>query len=218
MLYEEERHKMVDNQLRSRGIRDRRVLDAMARVERHKFVRADLQDVAYDDRALPTGQGQTISQPYMVAVMTELLELKGDERVLEIGTGSGYQSAILSLLAQEIFTIERVPSLANSAMEVLKELGYLNVYVTIGDGSVGLPDHAPYDAIIVTAAAPKVPEAYTKQLKTAGRLVIPVGDKFTQVLYQIRKTPSGLQQSTSTPCIFVPLIGKDGWDAPWDQW
>jgi protein-L-isoaspartate(D-aspartate) O-methyltransferase len=211
MDYEKERRLMVENQLRPRGIKDERVLSAMESISRHLFVRKDMQDVAYDDRALPTCEGQTISQPYMVAVMTELLELKGDERVLEIGTGSGYQSSLLSLLALEVFTIERVDSLAESAKDLLKELGYLNVHVFTGDGTLGLPEYAPFDAIIVTAAAPKIPDAYISQLKTGGRLVIPVGDKLLQVLYLIRKTTSGVEKSTSTSCVFVPLIGENGW-------
>ena len=192
-------------------IKDERVLSAMESVGRHLFVRKDLQDVAYDDRALPTCEGQTISQPYMVALMTELLELRGDERVLEIGTGSGYQSSLLSLLALDVFTVERVDSLAESAKDLMKGLGYLNVHIFTGDGTLGLPEYAPFDAIIVTAAAPKIPDAYISQLKTGGRLVIPVGDKLSQVLYLIRKTPSGVEKSTSTSCVFVPLIGKDGW-------
>ena len=211
MSYEKERRLMVENQLRPRGIKDERVLTAMESVNRHLFVRKDLQDAAYDDRALPTGEGQTISQPYMVALMTELLELKGDERVLEIGTGSGYQSSLLSLLALEVFTVERVDSLAESAKDLLKELGYMNVNVFKGDGTLGLPEYAPFDAIIVTAAAPKVPDAYIDQLKTGGRLVIPVGDKVSQALHLIRKTPSGVEKSTSTSCVFVPLIGENGW-------
>jgi protein-L-isoaspartate(D-aspartate) O-methyltransferase len=211
MSYEKERRLMVENQLRPRGIKDKRVLSAMESVNRHLFVRKDLQDVAYDDRALPTCEGQTISQPYMVALMTELLELRGDERVLEIGTGSGYQSSLLSLLALEVFTVERVDSLAESAKDLMKGLGYLNVHVFTGDGTLGLPEYAPFDAIIVTAAAPKIPDAYISQLKTGGRLVIPVGDKYSQVLYLIRKTPSGVEKSTSTSCVFVPLIGENGW-------
>ena len=212
MDYEKERRLMVENQLRSRGIKDERVLAAMETISRHLFVRKDMQYAAYEDSALPAGEGQTISQPYMVALMTELLELKGDERVLEIGTGSGYQSSILSVLSREVFTVERVDSLAERSKELLKELGYMNVNVFKGDGTLGLPEFAPFDAIIVTAAAPKIPDAYISQLKTGGRLVIPVGDKVTQVLYLIRKTPSGVEKSTSTACVFVPLIGEDGWE------
>ncbi len=211
MEYDQERRLMVDNQLKSRGIKDERVLAAMQSVRRHMFVREDLQDIAYDDRALPISDGQTISQPYMVALMSELLELKGDERVLEIGSGSGYQSALLSELALEVFTVERVDSLAEKAENLLKGLGYLNVHVITGDGTLGMPEYAPFDAIIVTAAAPKIPDAYISQLKMGGRLVIPVGDKLSQVLYQVRKTPQGVENSISTSCVFVPLIGENGW-------
>ena len=211
MAYEEERRLMVEQQLRARGIKDERLLAAMERVPRHRFVAEHLQESAYDDCALSTGEGQTISQPYMVAVMTELLELKGDERVLEIGTGSGYQSALLSLLAGEIFTIERIPSLAARARKTLEELGYENVYINVSDGTLGLPEHAPYDGIIVTAGAPEMPRHYIDQLKPNGRLVIPVGSRYSQVLYQVKKTPEGIEKKVSTACIFVPLIGKDGW-------
>jgi len=202
---------MVEDQLRARGIRDEKVLAAMEKVPRHLFVDGKLQDKAYDDGALPIGEGQTISQPYMVAVMTELLELKGDEKVLEVGTGSGYQSAVLSLLAAEVFTVERIQRLALQAQGILKQLNYSNVQVAVSDGTVGLPEHSPYDGIIVTAAAPHVPQQYIEQLKVNGRLVIPVGDRYSQTLYQIRKTPTGTLSRVSTPCVFVPLIGKEGW-------
>jgi len=212
MAYEEQRHLMVEQQLRARGIKDERVLAAMESVERHLFVDKSLIDRAYDDCALPIGEGQTISQPYMVALMTELLELKGDEKVLEIGTGSGYQAAILSLLASEVFTIERIRSLALKAQELFKKLGYTNIQVIIGDGTLGLPEHSPFDGIIVTAAAPKTPEIYIQQLKINGRLVIPVGSRFSQMLYQVKKTLTGISTSVSTPCVFVPLVGKYGWE------
>ncbi|MEK7271984.1 MAG: protein-L-isoaspartate(D-aspartate) O-methyltransferase, partial [Nitrospirota bacterium] len=158
------------------------------------------------------GEGQTISQPYMVAVMTELLELKGDEKVLEIGTGSGYQGAVLSLLAAEVFTVERIETIALKTQERFRRLKYTNIHVVVGDGTLGLPEQAPFDGIIVTAAAPRIPDTYIKQLKVGGRLVIPVGSRFSQLLYQVRKTPSGITTSASTPCVFVPLIGKYGWD------
>jgi protein-L-isoaspartate(D-aspartate) O-methyltransferase len=204
---------MVEDQLRSRGIKDERVLAAMERVPRHLFVDVHLQDNAYDDNALSIGEGQTISQPYMVAVMTELLELKGDEKVLEIGTGSGYQSAILSMLAAEVFTVERIQAIAVRASRLLQEQNYTNVQVIVSDGTLGLPEHSPYDGIIVTAAAPHIPQNYIEQLKVNGRLVIPVGSRFSQVLYKIKKTPSGISSSMSTSCVFVPLIGKDGWES-----
>ena len=184
----------------------------MENVQRHLFVEKHLWERAYDDCALPTGEGQTISQPYMVAVMTELLELKDSDKVLEIGTGSGYQSAILSLLAAEVYSIERIKSLALKAQDLFKELGYKNIHVIVGDGTLGLPEHSPFDCIIVTAASPKIPDAYIEQLKINGRLVIPVGSKFSQILYQVKKTSSGLQTTSSTPCVFVPLIGKNGWE------
>jgi protein-L-isoaspartate(D-aspartate) O-methyltransferase len=148
----------------------------------------------------------------MVAVMTELLELRAEDKVLEIGTGSGYQAAVLAGLAAEVYTIERIEPLARMAGEVLEGLGYTNIHVIIGDGTLGLPEEAPFDAIIVTAAAPKIPDTFTGQLKTGGRLVIPVGDRFSQMLYQVKKTPSDIVFSTSTPCVFVPLIGKHGWE------
>jgi protein-L-isoaspartate(D-aspartate) O-methyltransferase len=202
---------MVESQLRNRGIRDERVLDAMEKVPRHLFVGTDLEDRAYDDCALPVGEGQTISQPYMVALMTELLELKGHEKVLEIGTGSGYQSAVLSMLASEVYTVERIPSLSIRARKLLAELEYRNVHAVISDGTLGLPEHSPYDGIIVTAGAPKIPFQYTDQLKVKGRLVIPVGSRYSQVLYRIEKTAHGIEKSVSTGCVFVPLVGKAGW-------
>ena len=206
-----ERQLMVKNQLEARGIRDERVLNAMEQVQRHLFVSESLRDSAYSDCALPAGEGQTISQPYMVALMTEMLELKGHERVLEIGTGSGYQAALLSLLASEVFTVERIESLALKADKLLKDVGCLNVHVHVGDGTLGLPEYAPFDSIIVTAASPKVQETYVRQLKLNGRLVIPVGERYSQVISLSIKTSSGIVTSTSTPCIFVPLIGKNGW-------
>ena len=212
MAYEHQRHLMVNDQLRARGIRDERVLNAMETVERHLFVDEHLRDKAYADCALPIAEGQTISQPYMVALMTELLELKGDETVLEIGTGSGYQSAVLSLLASEVFSVERIPLLASRAEKLLKELNYNNVHVIVSDGTMGLPEHAPFDGIIVTAGAPEVPQEYLDQLNMHGRLVIPVGSRYSQVLYQIRKTPGGIRKTVSTACVFVPLVGKSGWE------
>ncbi len=213
MAYEKERHAMVDEQLRARGIKDERVLAVMESVPRHLFVDASLQERAYDDSALPIGEGQTISQPYMVALMTELLVLKGDERVLEIGTGSGYQTAILSRLASEVFTVERIDILAVKARSTLKKINCENVQVIVSDGTAGLPEHSPFDGIIVTAAAPHIPQGYVEQLRMNGRLVIPVGSRVSQTLYKIAKTPSGLVSSVSTPCVFVPLIGKDGWES-----
>jgi protein-L-isoaspartate(D-aspartate) O-methyltransferase len=211
MAYERQRSLMIEDQLKGRGMRDERVLAAMGSVPRHRFVGDNLQDNAYDDCALPIGEGQTISQPYMVAAMTELLELKGNEKVLEIGTGSGYQSAVLSLLASEVFTVERIESLANGAQKLLNELDYGNVHVIVSDGTLGLPEHAPFDGIIVTAGAPEIPGHYIEQLNVNGRLVIPVGNRYSQILYKLTKTSSGIEKSISTACVFVPLIGKDGW-------
>jgi len=191
------RAEMVEHQLRRRGIRDERVLAAFLKVPRHKFVRPQDLWVAYDDYPLPIGYGQTISQPYIVALMTELLALKGDERVLEVGTGSGYQAAILAELAKEVITIERIPELARRAQRVLTDLGYRNVTVLVGDGSLGAPDFAPFDAIIVTAAAPHPPKALLEQLKDGGRLVIPIGDRTLQELIRfVRKVMNGRKKNT----------------------
>ncbi|UCH80120.1 MAG: protein-L-isoaspartate(D-aspartate) O-methyltransferase [Nitrospiraceae bacterium] len=209
--FEKKRLSMVENQLEHRGLKDIRVLEAMRKVPRHLFVIDELQERAYDDCALPIGEGQTISQPYMVACMTELLELKGDEKVLEVGTGSGYQCAVLSMLAREVYTVERIRSIASDAEKLLTSLKYNNVKVIVSDGSIGLPEHAPFDCIIVTAGAPEIPRPYIDQLAVDGRLVIPVGSRYSQVLCKIRKTSSGIQESTYTACVFVPLIGKEGW-------
>ena len=205
------RELMVETQLQTRGVKDTRVLHAMGTVERHLFVSELLKSHAYDDSALSIGEGQTISQPYMVAVMTELLELKGDEKVLEVGTGSGYQSAILSMLCAEVFTIERILPLAEKAEELFKKLGYKHIHLVKSDGTLGLPEQAPFDGIIVTAAAPEIPDTYISQLKTGGRLVIPVGGRYSQILYQVKNTGAGIKTSMFTPCVFVPLIGKYGW-------
>jgi len=205
------RAEMVEHQLRRRGIRDERVLAAFLNVPRHKFVRPQDLWVAYDDYPLPIGYGQTISQPYIVALMTELLALKGDERVLEVGTGSGYQAAILAELAKEVVTIERIPELARRAQRVLTDLGYRNVTVLVGDGSLGAPDFAPFDAIIVTAAAPHPPKALLEQLKDGGRLVIPIGDRTLQELIRFVRKGDEWQEEKHGPCLFVPLIGKNGW-------
>jgi protein-L-isoaspartate(D-aspartate) O-methyltransferase len=211
MNYEEMRHLMVESQLVPRGIRDKRVLEAMRRVPRHLFVGPSAERMAYDDSALPIGEGQTISQPYMVAVMTELLELKGSEKVLEIGTGSGYQAAILAELALEVYTVERIAALAEAARERLRGLFYRNVHVRLADGSLGLPEEAPFDRIIVTAAAPNIPDPLMRQLSENGAIVAPVGSRFSQQLLKIRKTSTGVLEEYHTPCVFVPLIGEHGW-------
>ncbi len=204
---------MVKNQIEMRGIKDKRVLRAMMRVPRHLFVPEEYRKRAYEDHPLPIGEGQTISQPYIVALMTSLLELKGDEKVLEIGTGSGYQAAILAELAGEVYSVERIPSLAIKAAETLEKLGYKNVHIKVGDGTLGWEENAPYDAIIVTAAAPKVPSSLIKQLKVGGRLVIPIGERFIQSLHRYIKGKDGnLKGEDFGGCVFVPLKGKEGWD------
>jgi protein-L-isoaspartate(D-aspartate) O-methyltransferase len=209
--FEKERSRMVDEQIAFRGVTDPRVLAVMGKVPRHEFMPEALRAQAYGDHAMPIGEGQTISQPYIVALMTELLELKGDERVLEIGTGSGYQAAVLAELCQKVFTIERVKTLADKARATLDRLGYKNVVMKVYDGTYGWKEMSPFDAIIVTAAAPDVPDTLVEQLKDGGRLVIPVGERYTQVLLKVIKSPSGMVTKTSIPCIFVPLIGAKGW-------
>ncbi len=209
--YQETREYMVRTQLIPRGINDPRVLDAMRRTPRHLFVDKSMREAAYADSALPIGEGQTISQPYMVAVMTELLELHGDEKVLEIGTGSGYQAAVLADLAREVFTIERIADLAARAEERFRELHYPTIRVRVGDGTLGWPEEAPFDGIIITAASPRVPEPLLSQLADNGILIIPVGSRYSQHLLKVRKTETGLTQEIHTPCVFVPLIGEHGW-------
>lgn len=212
MDFEIARRRMVDNQIISRGIRDSRVIEAMLKVPRHLFVQEALAYQAYGDSALPIGDKQTISQPYMVALMTELLELKGNERVLEIGTGSGYQAAILATLANKVCTVERVRELALRARKILDRLALLNVNMKIGDGSIGWKEEAPFDAIIVTAGAPNVPHELIEQLTGGGRLVIPSGDRFEQSLLKITKRHDGsVSTETLVGCRFVKLIGEQGW-------
>jgi protein-L-isoaspartate(D-aspartate) O-methyltransferase len=201
---------MVERQLRRRDVHDERVLLAMERVPRELFLPQDQRDRAYDDAALPIGGGQTMSQPYMVAKMSELLSLDGDERVLDVGTGSGYHAAVLAELAEEVVTIERVPELAERAREALAAAGYENVEVRVGDGTLGVPDRAPYDAIAVAAAAPVLPESLYDQLKLGGRIVVPVGGRSNQRLELIVKSPEGPAVVRSVPCRFVPLVGKEG--------
>ncbi len=202
---------MVEAQLVPRGISDKSVLDAMRSVPRHYFVDTSLQYAAYDDMALPIGEGQTISQPYMVAIMTELLALTGRERVLEIGTGSGYQAAVLSMLSKEVFTIERIAVLTEQALQRFRDLSYLNIQAKTGDGTLGWPEEAPFDRIIITAASPKIPEPLKEQLSDDGIIVIPVGSRYSQQLLRITKTKEGYDEEYHTPCVFVPLIGKHGW-------
>ncbi len=205
------RNSMVDEQLIPRGIRDERVLSAMRRVPRHIFAGKGLEWRAYGDNALPIGEGQTISQPYMVAVMTEALELKGDEKVLEIGTGSGYQAAVLAELAGSVYTMERIASLAARAESLICDLGYSNVFFRASNGTLGWKDESPFDGIIVTAGAPDIPETLVEQLSDGGRLVIPVGDRYSQMLTKVVRTAQGIITMRLLPCVFVPLIGDYGW-------
>ncbi len=208
--FSEERLRLVEH-LRRAGISAARVLDAMGQIPRERFVPEVSQRWAYADEALGIGSGQTISQPYMVAFMTEQLGLTGNETVLEIGTGSGYQAAILARLASRVVTIERVSELAHPAETLLRELGIDNVEFHVGDGTLGWPAGAPYQGIIVTAAAPRVPEPLYDQLAEGGRLVIPVGDRFSQDLLVVTKTRDGRYEQSVCHCRFVPLIGQNGW-------
>jgi len=203
----EKRKNMVEYQIQARGVSDKRVLDAMSKVQRHLFVPENLQNRAYEDEPLPIGHGQTISQPYIVAYMTEQIDLDENEKVLEIGTGSGYQAAILGEIAKEVYTIEIVPELATRAAEVLKKLDYDNVSVRTGDGYLGWPEAAPFDAIIVTAAPDHVPQPLVDQLKVGGRMIIPVGE-FNQDLILLERTKKGIEQKRKIPVRFVPMTGE----------
>ncbi len=208
------RKRMVQEQVVNRGITNQRLIETLLKIPRHLFVQEAMAAQAYSDGPLPIGEKQTISQPYMVALMTAQLELSGNEHVLEIGTGSGYQTAILASLARRVYTIERIRPLAMQARKVLDALHLLNVNIKVGDGTLGWPEEAPFDAIIVTAGAPAVPETLAAQLAPGGRLVIPVGSEANQTLLRIRKLPDGtLTQETSVACRFVPLIGQQGWQS-----
>ena len=215
--YVKERQNMVDRQLKSRDIRDRRVLSAMRTVPRHRFVPSEYRHLSYTDGPLPIGSGQTISQPYIVALMTQMLRLKGDETVLEIGTGSGYQAAILAYLANEVHTIERHAELAQNAFQVLTSMELTNVQVHTRDGSLGLPEFAPYQAILVTAAAPQVPQTLLSQLDDDGCLVIPVGGRLGQNLERWERHGSEYTSEYQIPVAFVPLRGRYGWqEGEWE--
>ncbi len=205
------RNKMVDTQLIPRGINDPKVLEAMRKVPRHLFVDEALWSQAYGDHPLPIGHGQTISQPYIVALMTQALELKGNEKVLEIGTGSGYQTAILAEIVKRVYSVERIGALLMRARRILDKLGYKNIALKLDDGTWGWPEHSPYDAIIVTAAAPKVPEKLLEQLAPFGRLVIPVGDEYSQELQKYIKVDDHFIQESLGGVRFVKLIGEHGW-------
>jgi protein-L-isoaspartate(D-aspartate) O-methyltransferase len=211
--FDELRRRMVDTQIAGHGIRDERVLDAMRRVPREKFVQLEKRDAAYEDGPLSIGFGQTISQPFTVAFMCQALQLTGTEKVLEIGTGSGYGAAVLSLLAKSVHSIERIPELADQARFRLEELGMDNVAVITGDGTLGLASEAPFDAIVVTAGAESLPDAYVEQVRLNGRIVIPIGGyRHDQQMYRYTRQERELQVERLGGFVFVPLIGKYGWD------
>ena len=202
---------MVEEQLQRRGISDARVLAALRNVPRHLFVPEELHHSAYTDHPLPIGEGQTISQPYIVALMTSALHLQGHERVLEIGAGSGYHTAILAELALEVFAVERLPALMRHVSERLRGLGYLNVHLAPGNGSLGWPEHAPYDAIVVGAAAPDVPQSLVDQLADPGIMILPIGPPEAQMLTEVEKRRGAVHRRALTGCVFVPLVGREGW-------
>jgi protein-L-isoaspartate(D-aspartate) O-methyltransferase len=210
-VYTEERQKMVSEQLVARGIEHPPVIAAMRKVPRHWFVAEDLRDRAYDDEPLPIGNNQTVSQPYMVALMAEALQLKGDEKVLEIGTGCGYAAAILAELCHKVFSIERIDELAIKARLTLTTLGYQNVSIQVGDGTLGWPEYAPYDAVVISAAAPQIPRPLLEQLKPDGVLLLPMGEEELQTLVSIRKDQRGIKEEYFGECRFVKLRGAYGW-------
>ena len=210
--YERQRQRMVERQIRKRGVRSYRVLTAMEKIPRHRFVPENSCDHAYEDSPLSIGKGQTISQPYMVALMTECAAPEPDDRVLEVGTGSGYQTAILAELVREVYSIERIPELAERAEGLLSRLGYKNVSIRVDDGSGGWREKAPFDAIIVTAGAPEIPGPLVEQLEVGGRLVIPIGSAHHQTLCTVRKERNRIRTEEGTGCVFVPLIGTFGWE------
>ncbi len=212
--FEAARKRMVEGQIARRGIDSPRVLDAFLEVPRHLFLPNIQNPNAYQDGPLPIGKGQTISQPYIVAYMTDQLKLTGTETVLEIGTGSGYQAAILGVLAKKVHSIERHPSLASTAADLLQKLGYDNIQVHVGDGTNGLPEYAPFQAMMVTAAGPDVPHPLLDQLAEGGRLIMPVGARFGQVLRLCRREGGSIYQEDLSPVAFVPLIGEHGWEGP----
>ena len=209
--YAGQRRKMVEEQLVERGINDLRLLEVVSRVPRHLFVQESLQHRAYGDTPLPIGENQTISQPYIVGAMTEALDLKGEERVLEIGTGSGYQTAIIAELCRQVFTIERLNNLSRKAQNILESLNYMNIVFKMFDGTYGWPDQAPFDAILITASAPEIPGSLVKQLGDGGRLVAPIGEADKQKLVVLTKNGDRVSRRDLGDCKFVPLIGKYGW-------
>lgn len=206
------RRRMVEEQVRGRGVTDPRVIEAMLKVPRHLFVPEALSSQAYNDFPLPIGERQTISQPYMVGVMSEALQLRGDEKVLEIGTGSGYQAAVLALLARQVFSLERIPELARQARRTLDNCGFARVNIRVTDGTYGWENEAPFDGIVVTAGAPAIPRPYLEQLTLGGRLVIPVGDRISQILVRVtRRGEQDFREERLFGCRFVPLVGNHGW-------
>jgi len=208
-----ERERMVDEQLARRGIGDPRVLDAMRRIPRHRFIEEGLAHSAYEDHPLPIGEGQTISQPYIVALMTSLLELTGPEKVLEVGTGSGYQTAVLGALARRVCSIERLPRLAERARATLESLGVSNVWIRVGNGALGWPDEAPFDRILVAAGGPTVPPPLMEQLADGGRMILPVGSAEDQVLTVVERTGGEIRSRQMGECKFVKLVGKYAWES-----
>jgi protein-L-isoaspartate(D-aspartate) O-methyltransferase len=209
--YQLARDKMVKNQLVARGIKDKNVLRAMGKIQRHLFIEEALIGEAYSDHPLPIGHKQTISQPYIVALMTEALELAGEDRVLEIGTGSGYQTAILAELAERVYTIERIRSLMEKARRLLAKLGYANVIMKAFDGTLGWREYEPFDAIIVTAGAPEIPKPLMEQLADGGRMIVPIGDRFSQKLIRVKREKDDFEEEDYGGCRFVDLIGVYGW-------
>jgi len=213
--YIKQRMKMVDTQIRARGIRNPRVLKALEKVPRHLFVNEALRDQAYNDNPLPIDGGQTISQPYIVALMTEALELTGSEKVLEIGTGSGYQAAVLAELVDHVFSIDRIASLAGNARRLLESLNYYNIAIRVGDGTLGWKDEGPFDAIMVTAGAPNIPKTLVEQIAVGGRLVVPVGGRHSQLLIKLTRlseSVNDVKKEDLGGCRFVDLIGEYGWE------
>jgi len=213
--YVKQRTRMVDSQIKSRGIGDQRVLKVMETIPRHFFVDEALRDQAYNDNPLPIDERQTISQPYIVALMTEALNLKGNEKVLELGTGSGYQTAILAELAERVFSIERIASLASGARKILDSLNYYNVAIRVGDGTYGWKEESPFDAIIVTAGAPDIPKTLVEQLIVGGRLVIPIGGRHSQALIKLTRLSEDINDVNKEDlggCRFVDLVGDHGWE------
>ncbi len=211
MTFDEQRAEMVETQLKARGLTDERLMAAFRNVPRHLFVPAEFRREAYADHPLPIESGQTISQPYIVGLMTDCLRLRGHERVLEIGAGTGYQTAILAEMALDVFAVERLPELMQAVAKRLEGLGYLNVHLSVGNGTLGWPEHAPYDAILVSAGAPGIPEPLIAQLGEGGRMVLPIGDPQAQMLTLVEKRRGGLHRQEIASCAFVPLIGQYGW-------